>query len=78
MTKPLRLQPIPGQHDPHLARIASQKANSIMATDALRDLPFAALLDVVEAVIEARPDVDGPALEKHSDRLRRIAWKNGA
>ncbi|MHA7852225.1 hypothetical protein [Roseovarius sp.] len=76
MTKHPRLQPI-GQRDPHLERLAKYQADFLMAEDALRSLPFAAVLEVVEAVIEARPDVDAKALEAFANRIGRRAHMEG-
>ena len=76
MTKHPRLQPI-GQRDPHLERLAKYQADFLMADDALRSLPFAALLEVVEAAIEARPDIDAGKLEAFANRMGRRAHMEG-
>jgi len=77
MTTHPRLRPIPGQRDPHLEHLAKYQADYLMAEDALRDLPFAALLHVVEAAIEARPDVDAAKLEAFANRIGRLAHMEG-
>lgn len=69
---------IPGQNDPHLARLASEAATFDMATEGLRGLPFPAFLEAFEAALEARPDIQPTDLEEFSNRVRRIAWKKGA
>lgn len=52
----------------------NHKTTALMATDALRGLEFAALCDVVEAAIEARPDIDVDRLSDLAQSLDRRAW----
>lgn len=77
MTKHPRLRPIPGQSDPHVARLAKYRADYLMATDALRDLPFPAMLEAFQEVLEARPDVDPETLEQFANRIGRRAHMEG-
>jgi len=67
------IKPIPGQTDPHLARMASQAAALRMLQEAMQSLSFADVLDEVEAAIEARPDVDAQQLEQFANRIGRRA-----
>lgn len=71
----LRDRCLPDQRDPYMEKLLATKANSIMATDALRGLDFIALCDVVEAAIEARPDVDQKRLAELARTLDRRAWE---
>jgi len=78
------LRPIPGQNDPYLARKASEVAEveaqentRCMALDALDGLPFPAFLEVFEAALEARPDIDPELLEAFSNRVGTMAHMKG-
>lgn len=67
-----------GRHIPGLGGVCSQtqrKTCALMAADALRGLDFAALCDVVEAAIEARPDVNQARLAELARNLDRHAWR---
>ena len=68
---------IPGQNDPYLARLASEKATYDMATEGLRGLPFPAFLEAFEAALEARPDIDPQQLEQFANRVGRVAHLKG-
>lgn len=46
---------------------------ALMATDAMSSLSFAALCDVVEAHIEARPDITPEQLHNLANKLSRRA-----
>ena len=66
---------IPGLDDVHLAKLSRHKTCALMATDALRGLEFHALCDVVEAAIEARPDIDQARLAELARTLDQRAWR---
>jgi len=65
-----RLQRIPGCED----RRPDTHTASMMATDAMAALPFDTLCDVIEAHLEARPDMHWRRLHGLATALDRKAW----
>ena len=64
------------------ARIADPRTattTALMATDAMRSLPFQALCDVIEAHLEAMPhdQIDPARLDNLANKLGRIAHMAG-
>lgn len=73
MINPIRNR-IPGcDRHPVDRRRAVDRTTALMATDALSGLTFEALCDVIEAHIEARPDIDHARLMGLGNRLCRLA-----
>jgi len=72
-----RLKPIPGQHDPHIERLARHSSAAAMLVDASAALDFDALCDAVEAAIEARPDTNPQRLEALANTLGLRAHLEG-
>lgn len=68
-----RLKPIPGQHDPHIERLARHSSAAAMLVDASTALDFDALCDAIESAIEARPDIDPVLLRPFAHRMDRLS-----
>jgi len=52
-----------------------QGETAMMVVEGLAAMSFDAMLDVVEAHIEARPDVDHEKLDRFCNRRGRQAWR---